>query len=186
MTSIKRDEKFHDFLSKEKIIIKFNFSRTLWWRRQYEGLIELTGQGLYKSIGNLLFTWSELKEVLLDVEVNLKNRSLTYTEEYLDYSVLTINFMTLGRDIKLPHDSREEEEVSDNRKKRQRYVYKCKEAVWKRWVHENLAALRERQNLSLKEKPEKININGLAMIKGDETTRSMRIRTEKRIIELPI
>ena len=79
--------------------------------------------------------------------------------------------MIFGRDIKLPDNSpEEEEEVSDNWKKRQRYVHKCKEAAWDRWVHEYLAALREkeRHNLSHKEKPVKININGVVMIKGDE------------------
>ena len=39
---------------------------------QYERLIELTKQCLYKSIGKSLLTRSELEEVLLDVEVNLK------------------------------------------------------------------------------------------------------------------
>ena len=38
--------------------------------------------------------------------------------------------MILGRDIKLPDDSPEEEEASDNSKKRQRDVHKCKEAAW--------------------------------------------------------
>ena len=57
--------------------------------------------------------------------------------------------MILGRDIKLPDDSPKEEEVSNNWKKRQRYVNKCKEAAWKRWVHEYLTALRK-HNLSHK------------------------------------
>ena len=39
---------------------------------QYERLLELTKQCLYKSIGKSLLTRSELEEVLLDVEVNLK------------------------------------------------------------------------------------------------------------------
>ena len=143
---------------------------------------------------------------MLDVKVNLNIRPLTYIEEDLEYSVLTPNSMILGRDIKLPDDSPEEEEASDNWKKRQRYVHKCKEAAWKRWVHEYLAALRERHNLSHKEKPMKININDVVMIKGDEKNRgkwkigiienifmgkdniirSIRIRTGKSIIERPI
>ena len=81
-----------------------------------------------------MLTWSELEEVLLGVEVNLNNRPLTYIEEDFKYLVLTPNSMTLGRDIKLPADFLEEE-VSDNWKKRQRYICKCKEAAWKRCVH---------------------------------------------------
>ena len=48
----------------------------------------------------------------LDVEVNLNNRPLTYTDEDLEYSVLTPNSMILGRDIELLDDSPEVEEVS--------------------------------------------------------------------------
>ena len=90
-----------------------------------------------------MLTWSELEEVLLDVEVNLNNRPLTYIEEDFEHLVLTPNTMTLGRDIKLPDDFLEQE-VSDNWKKRQRYIHKFKEAAWKTWVHKYLSGLRER------------------------------------------
>ena len=86
----------------------------------------------------------------MDVEVNLSNRPLTYSEKDLEYPVLSPNSMILRRDIKLPDESPEEKEASDNWKKQQRYVYKCKEAAWKRWVHEYLAALSERHNFSHK------------------------------------
>ena len=36
-----------------------------------------------------MLTYSELEEVLLDVEVNLNIRPLTYTDEDLEYSLLT-------------------------------------------------------------------------------------------------
>ena len=143
LNSINRNEKFHGFLSKEKIR-KFNFSRTPWWVGQYERLIRLTKWSLFKSIGKSLLTWSELEEALLHDERNLNNWLLTYIEEDLEYSVLIPKSMILGRDIKLPDDSPEKEKFSDNWKKWQRCVHKCKEAAWKIWVHEYLAALRER------------------------------------------
>ena len=98
----------HDFVSKERIIWNFSLSRGPWWVGQYERLIELTKQSLYKSIGKSLLTWSELEDVLLNVEVNLNNRPLTYIEEDLTCSVLTPNFKILGRDFKLPDDSPEQ------------------------------------------------------------------------------
>ena len=153
--------KFNDFLSKERIIWKFNLSRAPWWGGQYERLLGITKQSLHKSISKSLLTWSELEGVLLDIEVNLNNRPLTYIEEDIEYSVLTPNSMILRRNIKLPDDSPEEEEVSDNWSKWKKYIHKCKEAVW---VHECLAALKERHN----EKPKKINFNNVIMIKGDE------------------
>lgn len=153
-----------------------------------------------------MITWSELEDVLLDVEINLRIWPLTYTEGDLDYSVLTPDSMTLGRDIKVLYGSLEEKEVSDNWEKRQRYVHKCKEAAWKWWVHEYLAALRENHNLSHTDKLVKININDEVMIKEDDknckkwkiriiennfmvkdnTFRSNRIRTGKSVIERPV
>ena len=114
LNSINRDVKFNGFLSKERITWKFNLSRAPWWGEQYERLLGITKQSLYKSNGKSLLTWPELEEVLLDVEVNLNNGPLTYIEEDIEYSVLTPNSMILRRNIKLPDDSPEEEEVSDN------------------------------------------------------------------------
>ena len=73
LSSINRDENIRDFLSKEKIIWKFNLSREPWWGGQYESLVGLAKQSLYKPNGKSLLTWSKLEEVLLDVEVNLNN-----------------------------------------------------------------------------------------------------------------
>ena len=81
------------------------------------------------------------------------------------------NSMILVRYIKLLDDSPEDEEVSDNWKKRQRYVHKSKEVAWKRWVYDYLVNLRERHNLSHKEKPVKININDVVLIKGGKKNR---------------
>ena len=44
---------------------------------------------------------------------------------------------------------------SDEWKKRQRYVQRCKENTWKRWKHGYLVALRERHNLSHKDRTSK-------------------------------
>ena len=36
LNSINRDERFHDFFNKERIIWKFSLSRAPWWGGQYE------------------------------------------------------------------------------------------------------------------------------------------------------
>ena len=72
LNGINRDEKFHEFFSKQRIVWKFNFPKAPWWGVQCERLIGLTKQGLYKSTGKSLLTWPDL-EVLLDVEVDLRN-----------------------------------------------------------------------------------------------------------------
>ena len=81
--------------------------------------------------------------------------------------MLTFKSITLRRDIKLPDYSPEEEELSDNWKNQKRYVHKCNEAAWKRCFHKHVTA----HDLSHKEKPVKININDVEMIKGDDKNR---------------
>ena len=91
-------------------------------------------------------TWAELEEVLLDIEIIPKNRPLTNIEEEIDCPILTPNSLILGRDVNFPEAAPYESE-SEIMKKRHKYIKRCKEALWKRWKHEYLVALRERHNL---------------------------------------
>ena len=47
---------------------------------QFERLIGLFKKAFYKSIGNGTLKWSELEEVVLDIEVSMNNRLLSYLE----------------------------------------------------------------------------------------------------------
>ena len=91
--------------------------------------------------------------------------------------------MILGGEFKLADDSPEEEEVSDNCKKRQRYVYKCKEAAWKRWVHEYLTALErdretEREREKERERERKISENQYQRCGHDKRKREASWKVE--------
>ena len=44
---------------------------------------------LHKSIGGVNLAWSELEEVILDVEITLNNRPLTYLEDDVQLPTLT-------------------------------------------------------------------------------------------------
>ena len=54
----------------------------------------LVKAALYKCIGNGFLTWAELQEVLLDVEVTLNNRLLSYVE--YDVPIMTPNSLLFG------------------------------------------------------------------------------------------
>jgi hypothetical protein len=54
-------------------------------------MIELVKTALSKTIGNGFLRWKELEKVLLDVEVALNNRPLSYVEDDVQFSVLTPN-----------------------------------------------------------------------------------------------
>ncbi|XP_028415662.1 uncharacterized protein LOC114539025 [Dendronephthya gigantea] len=72
---IMQDERFNDELAKMAIKWQFNLSRAPWWGGQYERLIGLIKQALYKSIGNGHLTGTELEEVILDIESKEINTS---------------------------------------------------------------------------------------------------------------
>ena len=78
--------------------------------------------------------------------------------------------MILGRDVNFPHAAPHESE-SETIKKRHKYIKRCKYALWKRWKHEYLVALREKHNLKNKDKTLKINVGDVVMIKGEEKNR---------------
>jgi len=52
-------------------------------------MVGLVKTAMKKTIGNANLTFDELKEVLLDVEVALNNRPLSYIEEDMQLPVLT-------------------------------------------------------------------------------------------------
>ena len=86
---------FNDYLAKLEIKWRFNLSRARWWGGggQFERLIGLFKGAFYKSIGNGTLKWSELEEVVLDVEVAMNNRPLSYLEEDIQAPVFTPNSM---------------------------------------------------------------------------------------------
>ena len=81
LASIMRDEKIQDYLAHLHIIWQFHLSRALWWGGQFERMVGLVKQALYKSTGGANLAWSELEEVILDVEITLNNRPPTYLED---------------------------------------------------------------------------------------------------------
>ena len=58
---------------------------------QYERLIGLFKSSFYKSIGNGVLTWSELEEIVFDIEKAMNNRPLCYLEDDVQLPVLIPN-----------------------------------------------------------------------------------------------
>ena len=87
--------------------------------------IGLVKQAFNKRVGNGTLTWSELQDVLLDVEVALNNRPLSYVEEDVQLPLLTPNMLQFGHPNLLPEDHNQE-----NPDLLARYLAKCKDVVW--------------------------------------------------------
>ena len=55
LASIMRDEKIQGYLAHLHITWQFNLSRAPWWGGQFERMVGLVKQALYKSIGGANF-----------------------------------------------------------------------------------------------------------------------------------
>ena len=81
LRKLMKEEQMHNWLAEQRIIWQFNFSRAPWWGGQFERMVGLVKQALYKTIGKACLYWKELQEVILDIEMVLNNRPLSYVEE---------------------------------------------------------------------------------------------------------
>ena len=163
-----KDEVFHDYLANHKIHWQFNLSRAPWWGGQFERMVALVKNALYKTIGNGHLSWSELEDVVLDVEVALNNRPLSYVEDDLQLPILTPNSLLLGQPNILPELEPHHNEDQDLRR-RAKHLIRCKEAVWKRWSTEYVRSLREQHRLKHKGKKSAISEGDVVIIKDEDS-----------------
>ncbi|XP_028419006.1 uncharacterized protein LOC114544621 [Dendronephthya gigantea] len=170
LKKVNNDEKFNQYLADNKIVWQFNLSRAPWWGGQFERMVGLVKNALHKTIGNGLLSWKELEEVLLDIEVCLNDRPLSYVEEDLQFPILTPNTLIFHQTNTIPEAQPHHCEEFDLRK-RAKYLRKCKDAMWKRWSNEYVRGLRERHNLIHKVKQSKLLVGDVVIIKSEEKNR---------------
>ena len=96
----------------------------------------------YKTIGKRTLGWSELEEVVLDVEVTLNNRPLSYLKDEIHLPVLTPNTI-LHINLSYLPELQPYHVLDRDLRKRAKFHLKGKEVVWKKWMAEYLRGLRE-------------------------------------------
>ena len=132
----------------------------------------LVKQSLHKTTGKSLLTWTELEDVLLDVELALNNRPLSYVEEGVQLPLLTPNTLLFGSPtLLLPEEDSSDVEVPDL-KKRAKYLQKCKDLLFQLWTSEYLRGLQERHNLKHNTKQSVIKVGDVVIIKSDQRNRN--------------
>ena len=129
--NIKRDVLVEDFLIKEEIKWKFILSRAPWWGGHFERMVGLVKQSLYKTTGYANLNLNKLEEILLDTEINLNNRSLTYLEDNIAFPVLISSSLIFGKPTTLLKEDYTEDDGNTEMKRQSRYIKKCKESIWK-------------------------------------------------------
>ena len=129
----------------------FNLERAPWWGGFFERLIQMTKRCLRKVLKNARLTYEELLTSVVEVEMTLNSRPLSFVSSEDVEEPLTPSHLLCGHRIQsLPdHSSSEEEtpyEVSISHRdltKRMKYLGKILSDFWKRWRSEYLIELRE-------------------------------------------
>ncbi|XP_068735592.1 uncharacterized protein [Montipora capricornis] len=171
LETVRADERPNEFLCRQEIKWQFNLNRAPWWGGQFERMVGLVKRSLiYKTIGNGFLSWKELEEVILDVEVSLNNRPLSYLEDDMQLPVLTPNTLLFGPSNVLTGTETHRLDNMDLRK-RARHLKRCKEAVWKRWTGEYVKGFRERHHLKNPGKPRHPEVGEVVLIKSEDKNR---------------
>ena len=159
LKQIRGDEQLQAYLGDEGINWQFNLSQAPWWGGQFERLIELFKRTFFKTVGGGKLTWTELSDVVLEVETQLNRRPLSYVEDDVQLPIPMPSTFVFQRTNRLPEQEPWREE-STNLHKRARYLQSCKDALWKRWTGEYLTALREHHHCNRGGKPLSLQIGG--------------------------
>ena len=170
LKQIRSDEQIQSYLADEEIHWRFNLSRAPWWGGQFERLIGLFKHAFFKTIGGGMLSWTELCEVVLEVETQLNRRPLSYVEDDIQFPLLTPASFLFQRTNRLPEQEPWREETVDLRK-RAKYLRSCKDALWKRWPREYLAALRERHHCNGEAKSDPLRIGDVVLIRSEDRNR---------------
>ena len=149
LRNLRREEKLMGLLEDHEISWRFNLSRAPWWGGQFERLVAVIKGAFYKTVGGGTLKWTELAEVILDVETQINRRPLTYVEDDVELPLLTPQTFLYQRSTQLPEQATHQINDLDLRS-RAKYLKSCKDQLWKRWEKEYLVALRERHNLAHK------------------------------------
>ena len=140
------------FNTKNGIRWRFNLAKSPWWGGMFERLVQSVKRCLKKSISNKKLNYEELLTILIEVEMVLNNRPLTYIDEEERCQPLTPSHLFHGRRILTTNAVDEEVKNVENinREEAVSCIKKINDSLhhfWKRWLHEYLINLRESHKL---------------------------------------
>ena len=172
LSTLKKDHGVANYLGTLNIKWKFNLARAPWWGGFFERLVGIVKRSLSKVVGRRFLSYSELEEVLLDVETSMNNRPLLYQGEEFEQPVLTPNTLLIGKPTPILEQDLEkigEEDVT----KRMRFLQKSKEQLRKRFMKEYVHALDEKQHRSTGNIDKTPNIGAVVLLKGDTKDKAL-------------
>lgn len=130
LKEIQTDEQLQAYLAEKRITRRFNLTHAPWWGGQFERLVGVFKRAFYKTIGREMLSWTELCEVVLEVETQLNQRPLSYVEDDVQLPLLNLaSFLFQKSNRLLEQELWREEDVDLH--KRAKYLKTCKDTLWK-------------------------------------------------------
>ena len=123
-----------------KVKWTFNVPKSPWWGGFFEQLVRSVKRCLKKTIGQAKLSYSELLTALVEVEMVLNSRPLTYVSSDDRDEPFTPSHLLVGRRImSLPHDLMTDERSDDEFNSvpnRACHLNKTLNSFWARWWKE--------------------------------------------------
>ena len=156
----------------------FNVEKSPWWGGVFERLIRSVKRCMKKVIGRATLTHEELLTVVIEIEMILNSRPLSYiTQDDLDEPITPSHILIGRRLTSLPDDvccNEDEFTVTPpTLTKRMEFINRQLNHFWSRWRKEYLLELREAHRVNLHNSSERywIQIGDVVVIHNDEKKR---------------
>ena len=170
-------DKVKQYLASERITWNFILPKSPWWGGFYERLIRVVKEAMKKSIGKARLNYEELETVLLEIEMIINSRPLTYL--YDDPSeALTPSHLVIGRRLQshgVTCIEVGEDQSRDSMNERLKYLETLLDHYWSRFNIEYMNELRERHLSNLRGKKDddrELHVGDMVLIKDDALKRN--------------
>ncbi|XP_066927907.1 uncharacterized protein [Clytia hemisphaerica] len=162
-------ETVQNFASSRNIDWKFSIEAAPWMGGFWERLVQSVKRPLRKVLSNSTLRFNELLTVLMEIEVMINNRPLTYVYPEME-EALTPNHLIFGRRINTVAEKLGERTAQVE--KRVQYLETLLEHFWNRWNKEYLTELREHWKQKRMKRQPITKVNDIVLIMDDKLARS--------------
>ena len=165
-------DELKQFLALEEISWHHILPRSPWWGAFYERLIRIIKEALKKVVGKAKLTYEEMETVLIEIEMVINCRPLTYLYEEVE-KALTPLHLVIGRRLMskfMKCDAAKIDYSSEHLNNRYKYLQSIIEHYWKRFSKEYLLELHEHHFYNHKRNYDefcKLLVGNIVLIKGD-------------------
>lgn len=183
-------KELQQFLTRTGIEWTHILPKSPWWGAFYERLIRIIKESLKKCVGKARLTYEEMETVLVEIEMIINSRPLTYLyDDEEGDEALTPSHMVMGRRL-LTDVEKEPSTVvhsSENMNARFKYLQTVINHYWKRFSNEYLLELHQHHIHASKRNYDnycKLLLGDVVLIKDDALKRNVwkKGRVEKLII----